>query len=286
MGLTQRAVSLEELSKQTRQHPVPCTVTATTFMHSVQQFFKAKPCHTVIIEDTGVAFRSYETKMFLSGSSKGRFHTRGDSEPLLSILTRKSADAAESASQAVATDDLLKRLPHLLTPESVDQRVDHRVAHDEDEVHVKVRHEADAVEVPRAGDHEDEVQEKRSPADDEDPQQDCQRDGALHASPLVDGVASRQGGDALDMRTGQHEHVAVEGGHDDQHGEEHGHHADDDGGAVRVDDEDDPAARAEGPDSSDDAAGPPHCHDVVVPQSVEDGHVPAGGKTGVSPELL
>lgn len=72
--------------------------------------------------------------------------------------------------------------------------------------------------------------------------------------------------------------MAVEGGHDEQHGEEHGHQADDDGGGVRVDDEDDPAARAKGPDSSDDAAGSPHSHDVVVPQSVEDGDVPADGK--------
>lgn len=76
--------------------------------------------------------------------------------------------------------------------------------------------------------------------------------------------------------------MAVEGGHDEQHGEEHGHQADDDRGRVRVDDEDDPAACAEGPDSSDDAAGSPHGHDVVVPQSVEDGDVPADGKMDVS----
>ena len=69
--------------------------------------------------------------------------------PSLSVLTRQSADVGAGVSQAVATDDLLKSLPHLLTPEGVDQRVNHRVAHDEDEVHVEVGHEADAVEVPR-----------------------------------------------------------------------------------------------------------------------------------------
>ncbi len=40
--------------------------------------------------------------------------------------------------QAVAADDFLQRFPHLLTPESVNERVDDRVAHDEDEVHVEV----------------------------------------------------------------------------------------------------------------------------------------------------
>lgn len=74
--------------------------------------------------------------------------------------------------------------------------------------------------------------------------------------------------------------MAVEGGHDEQHGKEHAHQADDDGRRVRVDDEDDAAACAEGPNSSDDAAGSPHGHNVVVPQSVEDSDVPADGKTG------
>ncbi len=93
-------------------------------------------------------------------------------------------------------------------------------------------HEAHTVEVPRTGDHQDQVEEEGSPADDEDPQQDGQRDGPLHAGPLVDGVVAGQGGDAFDMRTRQHEHVAVEGGHDEQHGEEHGDQADDDRGGV------------------------------------------------------
>jgi len=191
-----------------------------------------------------------------------------------SVLTRHRPDVGAGVSQAVTTDDLLESLPHLLTPEGVDQRVDHRVAHDEDEVHVEVGHEAHAVEVPRARDHQNQVEEEGSPADDEDPQQDGERDGALHAGPLVDGVVAGQGGDTLDVGTRQHEHVAVEGGHDEQHGEEHGDQADDDGGGVRVDDEDDPATRTEGPDPPNDASGSPHRHDVVVPQCVEDSDVP------------
>ena len=149
-------------------------------------------------------------------------------------------------------------------------------------------HEAHAVQVTGAGDHEDEVQEERRPAHDEDAQQDGERDGSLHAGPLVDGVVSRQGGDALDVRACQHEHVAVERCHEHQHGEEHGHQADDDGGGVRVDDEDDAAACAEGPDAGDDEAGPPHRDDVVVPECVEDGHVPgeSGSQQGRFHSLL
>lgn len=73
--------------------------------------------------------------------------------------------------------------------------------------------------------------------------------------------------------------MAVEGCHDEQHGEEHGHQTDDDGGGLGVDDEDNAAGGAEGPDSSNDAARSPHCHDVVVPQSVEDGDIPAEDNT-------
>lgn len=77
-----------------------------------------------------------------------------------------------------------------------------------------MRHEAHAVQVSGAGDHKDEVEKEWSPADDEDPEKDGQCDGRLHAGSLVDGVVAGQGGDAFDMRTRQHEHVAIEGGHE------------------------------------------------------------------------
>lgn len=117
----------------------------------------------------------------------------------LLILTRQSADVGASVSQAVTTDDLLKSLPHLLTPEGIDQWVNHRVAHDEDEIHVEVGHEAHAVEVPWAGNHQDQVEEEGSPADNEDPEQNGQRNGPFHAGSLVDGVVAGQGSNALYM---------------------------------------------------------------------------------------
>lgn len=111
-----------------------------------------------------------------------------------------SVRPSEGIPQAVAADDLLQRLAHLLTSEGVDEWVDNGVAHDQDEVHVEVRHETHAVQVPGAGNHEDEVEEEGCPADDEDPQQDGERDGRLHVSPLVDGVISGKSGNALDVR--------------------------------------------------------------------------------------
>lgn len=85
------------------------------------------------------------------------------------VLTRQSTDVSAGIPQAVTTDDLLKSLPHFLTPEGIDKRVNHRVAHDEDKVHVEVGHEAHAVEIPWTGNHQDQVEEEGSPAHDEDP---------------------------------------------------------------------------------------------------------------------
>lgn len=90
----------------------------------------------------------------------------------------------------------------------------------------------------------------------------------------MDGVVAGQSGNAFDVGASEHEHVAVERGHDEEHGEEHGHQADYDGGGVWVNDEHDAAASAERPDATDDAASAPHGHDVVVPQGVEDSDVP------------
>lgn len=109
----------------------------------------------------------------------------------LSVFARQSTEVVAGISQTITADDLFKSLPHLLAPEGVDERVDHRVAHDQDEVHVEVGHEAYAVEVTRTGDHEDEVEEEGSPADDEYTEEDGQRDGSLHAGALVDGVVAR-----------------------------------------------------------------------------------------------
>lgn len=176
-----------------------------------------------------------------------------------------------------ATENLLEGLPHLLAAEGVDDGVDDGVAHDEDEVHVEMGHEAGAVGVPGAGDHEDEVQEEGCPAHHEHPEQDGEGDGALHVGPLLDGRVARQGRDALHVQARQQEHVHVEGRHEDQHGEEHGDEADEHRGALGVDDEEDAGDGAAGPDAADDQHGPPDGDDVVVPQGVEDGDVAVNG---------
>lgn len=105
-----------------------------------------------------------------------------------------------------AAKDLLKGFPHLLAPEGVDDGVDDGIAHDEDEVHVEVRHEAGAVGVARAADHEDEMQEKGRPAHHKDAQQDGERDGALHAGGRATLLAEVDG-DAARVDVRQQEHV-------------------------------------------------------------------------------
>ncbi|KAJ1201142.1 hypothetical protein NDU88_004957 [Pleurodeles waltl] len=165
-------------------------------------------------------------------------------------------------------------ISYFLAAERINQWVDDRIAHDEDEVHVKVRHEAHTVRVLGAGDVENEVEKEGRPAHHEHPQQDGQRDGALHVGALADGAPAGQDGNALHVQPGQHEHVHVEGRHERQHGKEHADEADDDHGAVRVDDEQDAGDGARGPDAGDDDHRPLHRHDVVVLQRVEDGEVP------------
>lgn len=77
-----------------------------------------------------------------------------------------------------------------------------------------MRHKAHAIKVSGTGNHKDEMEEKWSPADNEDSQKDSQGDGCFHAGSLVDGVVAWQSGDAFDVRTCQHEHVTVKGGHE------------------------------------------------------------------------
>lgn len=176
-----------------------------------------------------------------------------------------------------ATHDFLESLPHLQAPEGVNERVDDGVAHDQHQVGVEVRSVADAVGVHGAGDDEDEVEEERRPADDEDPQEDGDGDGALHAGALRGHALDGQRGDALDVQAGKQEHVHVQGGHEQQHGEEHGDEAHDDGLALRVGDEDDAADDASHPDEHDEGQGFLHRHDAVVTEGIENGDVPVDG---------
>lgn len=63
------------------------------------------------------------------------------------------AEEPTSSPESLTTEDLLKGPPHLLAAEGIDERIDHRIAHDEYKVHVEVRHKARAIDVLRAGDH-------------------------------------------------------------------------------------------------------------------------------------
>ena len=86
-----------------------------------------------------------------------------------------------------------------------------------------------------------------------------------------------QGGDAPHVHPGEQEHVHVEGGHEQQHGEEQRDEAHDARLALGVDDEEHPADAAARPDGHDQGARLPHRHDAVVAQCVEDGDVPVHG---------
>lgn len=101
-----------------------------------------------------------------------------------------------------AAANLLEGLPHLLAPEGINERVYNRVAHNEDQIHVEVGHETDAIRVPRAGDHEDEVQKKGSPAHHEYTQQDSDGDGPFHICRLPDRDVAREGSNALHVQSG------------------------------------------------------------------------------------
>ena len=73
-------------------------------------------------------------------------------------------------SETMATNNLFKSLPHLLAAKGIYQRINHRIAHDEYEVHIEMRHKAGTVKILRARDHQNEMEEERSPAHNENAQ--------------------------------------------------------------------------------------------------------------------
>lgn len=90
-----------------------------------------------------------------------------------------------------AAENLFEGFSHLLAAKSIDDGVNDRVAHDEDEVHVEMGHEAGAVGVPGAADHKDEVEEKGRPAYHKYPKENGEGDGPLHVGTLLDGSVAR-----------------------------------------------------------------------------------------------
>ena len=161
-----------------------------------------------------------------------------------------------------------------MAPQGINQRVNDGIAHDEDEVHIKVRHETHAVWVLGTRDVEYQVQEEGGPADNKDPDQYGQGNRPLHVGALADGAATWQDRDPLNVESGHEEHVDVERRHESQHGEEHGDEADDNSAAVRVNDEQDARHRAGRPDGADGDRHPLHRHDVMVLECIEDSEVP------------
>lgn len=140
-------------------------------------------------------------------------------------------------SQATAAYNLLERFPELLTPECIDKGIDDGIAHDEDEVEIKVGHEAYTVRVVGAGDIENQVEEKRSPAHNKDSNQNGEGDGPFHVGPLADRASPRKNSNLFDVHPCHHKHMDIEGCHENEHSEEHANETDDDNTTVRVNDE-------------------------------------------------
>lgn len=171
-----------------------------------------------------------------------------------------------------AQQQLLQGFTQLLAPVRVNERIDERVADDEDEEQVKVPEETVAEVAAGAGEDEDEVEEEGAPAHDEDPEQDGEGDRSLHARGVAPAFVA-EGGDAPRVHVRQQEHVQVERGVEHQRGAEEGDEADDDGVVGVVDDEEDAGRDAGQPHRGDDGRGAPRGHDAVVPQRVKDGDV-------------
>lgn len=174
----------------------------------------------------------------------------------------------------MATNNLFKGLAHLLAAEGIYQRINHRITHDEYEVHIELRHKARTVEVLRARDHQNEMEEERSPAHNENAQQHSQGDSTFHAGPLPHRTVSRQSCYLFDMSSCQEEHVYIQRHHEEQHGEEHGDKANDDISGFIVNDKNNTTACTKGPDACNNHPRTLHCHDVVVAQGIEDGDIP------------
>lgn len=177
-------------------------------------------------------------------------------------------------------------MPELRDAKGVDARVDEGVAHEQNHVELEQRAVALAVRVHGARHEEDEVEEKRRPANHKGPKQDGESQDASHAvapAPQVPMLpaAVGQGSDLPGVDAGKDEHVYIQ---------EVDHHQGDDK-------EDDKAAHDEVgveephhehgrnaagcPDGAQDGARAPRGHDVVVAESVEDGDVPESETKGV-----
>lgn len=181
------------------------------------------------------------------------------------VLNRPgSPRAGLSRAEAPGTQNqLLQGFTQLLAPVRVDERVNERVADDEDEKKVEISKVTVAEGASGTGEDEDEVEEEGTPAEDEHPEQDGERDGSLHARGLAPVFVKRH--DATGVHVRQDEHVHVQHGVEHQGDAEEGDEAHDDGVVGVVDDEEDAGGDARAPHHHDDGDGALCRHDAVVP---------------------
>lgn len=157
----------------------------------------------------------------------------------------------------------------------VNQRVDERVADDQNQKQVEMAEEAGAIRTFGTGEDEDEMEEERTPADDEDAEQDGQSDGSLHAGGLAAALVEHDNAPGVDVRKNEHVQIKDSGKHQSNAEKSHKTY---DNGVVRVVDNEKGAGDGTGqPNYGNDG----HCtlgrHDAVVAQCVKNGDVAIGG---------
>lgn len=136
---------------------------------------------------------------------------------------------------------------------------------------------ANTVWVGGARDDQNEVKEKRSPAENEDPKENGDGDSPFHTCALVGGPIHRESCNTLDMEACKQEHVDIKWGHKEKHGKEHGDEADNDCFALIVDNESDATKDTSYPDNPNESQSFLYRHNAVVAKCIENGNVPVNG---------
>ncbi len=170
-------------------------------------------------------------------------------------------------------------MSELSTAEGVDGWVDDGVAHQQHHMQLEQRSVTLAVRVHGAHHDDDEVEGKWRPTHHECPKQDGESQGSSHAAsppPLTPTLPPATGGQSSDLPgvdARQHEHVDVEEADNHQGDDEEDNKADHDELGVEEPHHEHGRHPTCCPDDTQDGPCAPHCHDVVVSKSTEDGDV-------------
>lgn len=97
---------------------------------------------------------------------------------------------------SVAEEHLFECLSELWAPKGIYKGINNRVAHNQHAIDLEERHVANTVRVIRAEGHQENMEHKGSPTEDEDSKEDGQGHGPLH-------VGSRKGRDLPSMGAGE-----------------------------------------------------------------------------------